>query len=418
MNFYFIGIKGTGMSALANILVDLGHNVSGADYEKKFFTEATFRETIKVEKFEDCRLNEEYFYIIGNAFKMFDLTNQIIKNNYQFAFYPDFLEQFFTMKKIGISGSHGKTTTTSFASQLISSPINVLIGDGSGFGNMDAEYFLFEACEYQNHFLKYNYEYLVILNIDYDHPDFFKNSTEYFYSFVKASIKANVLIVNYDDPNCKKMLHKNKITFGFNNGADILLRLKDKILEIVIDGETHQIPFEFYGKHIAYNLAATFIVSYLVEKDTTSIKSRITNLHLPSRRFFEEKLQNDVVLINDYAHHPTEIGAVINAIRLKYSDYKLCVVYQGHTITRTKTFLNQYISVLKKADDVYIMPTFSSVREDTIDEYILLEACRDFKKYDRDTIKDGFLEGKIVIAFLGAGDIDNEFIFFIKKVNY
>ena len=74
MNYYLVGIKGTGMSALANILVDLGHNVKGADYDKKFFTESTFRKSIKVEKFENCILSEDYFYIIGNAFKMFELT--------------------------------------------------------------------------------------------------------------------------------------------------------------------------------------------------------------------------------------------------------------------------------------------------------------------------------------------------------
>ena len=82
MHFYFIGIKGTGMSSLANILVDLGYEVSGADYDKKYFTEATFRKEIKVEKFENCILDKDCFYIIGNAFKLFDLTNEIKEKNY------------------------------------------------------------------------------------------------------------------------------------------------------------------------------------------------------------------------------------------------------------------------------------------------------------------------------------------------
>ena len=87
MHFYLVGIKGTGMSALANILDDLGHNVRGADYDKKYFTEATFRKEIIVEDFENCILNESYFYIIGNAFKVFDLTNEIKEKKYQYAFY-------------------------------------------------------------------------------------------------------------------------------------------------------------------------------------------------------------------------------------------------------------------------------------------------------------------------------------------
>ena len=134
MHFYFIGIKGTGMSSLANILVDLGYKVSGADYNKKYFTEATFRQEIVVENFEDCILSDSYFYIIGNAFKVFDLTNEIKEKKYQYAFYSEFIEEFFKMGKIGVCGSHGKTTTTYFASQLIEKKINALIGDGSGFG--------------------------------------------------------------------------------------------------------------------------------------------------------------------------------------------------------------------------------------------------------------------------------------------
>jgi UDP-N-acetylmuramate-alanine ligase len=117
------------------------------------------------------------------------------------------------MKKVGVCGSHGKTTTTFFASQLIDKKINALIGDGSGFGNQESEYLLFEACEYQNNFLKYTYDYLVILNIDYDHPDYFKNANEYLYAFQKAALNTSFLVVNNDDNNCKKIVHKNKILF-------------------------------------------------------------------------------------------------------------------------------------------------------------------------------------------------------------
>ena len=134
MHFYFVGIKGTGMSALANILVDLGHQVSGVDYSKKYFTEATFNRSIIVENFENYKLDKNYFYIIGNAFKLHDITKEIMEKGFHFEYYPQFLETFFKMKKIGISGSHGKTTTTSFTSQLIDEDINVLIGDGKGIG--------------------------------------------------------------------------------------------------------------------------------------------------------------------------------------------------------------------------------------------------------------------------------------------
>ena len=412
MQFYLIGIKGTGMSALANILVDLGHDVKGVDYNKKYFTEASFRKSIKVETFDNYTLNKEYFYIIGNAFKLSDITKKIIELNYQFQYYPQFLETFFKMKKIGITGSHGKTTTTYFASQLIDKPINALVGDGTGFGNKDAKFFVFEACEYQNHFLNYTYDILVILNIDYDHPDYFKNANEYLYAFQKAALNTSVLLVNNDDNYCKKVVHKNKITFGFNPHSDIVLKMLENDLSITFDGENHIIPFGFHGKHMAYNLAAAFIVSFLAECDMNNIVKKVKELKLPLRRFAEYAVKSDLILMNDYAHHPTEIKAFIHAARNKYPDYKLIIIYQGHTFSRTNAFLDGYVNALELADEVFIMPIFSSVREEEHDEWLLFNQSRRFKKYSRG-IKESLLnQSNTIIAFLGAGDIDNEFIFF------
>lgn len=412
MHFYLIGIKGTGMSALANILVDIGHEVSGVDYNKKYFTEATFRKSIKVDSFENIKLRKDYFYIIGNAFKLSDIASKIKDSGYEFSYYPQFLESFFKMKKIGISGSHGKTTTTYFASQLIGSKINALIGDGSGVGNDDAEYFLFEACEYQNHFLNYTYDFLVILNIDYDHPDFFKSANEYVYAFQKAALKSEVLIMNYDDENFKKIVHKNMITFGFNPNADVVLKLIENNLILTFDEEKYVLPFNFYGKHMAYNLAVAFMISFLIGKDSSNIIDRIPNLKLPARRLTEHKIKDDVILVSDYAHHPTEIKALILSLRSKYPDMKLTIIYQGHTFSRTNAFLNEYVSALKEADLVYIMPIFSSVREEEHDEWILLNQNKSFKKYSKSIKEELINQSNIVIAFLGAGDIDNEFNFF------
>ena len=412
MQYYLIGIKGTGMSALANILVDLGHEVIGVDYNKKYFTEASFRESIKVESFDNYSLKKEYFYIVGNAFKLSNITKKIVELNYQFQYYPQFLESFFKIKKIGITGSHGKTTTTFFASQLIDKPINALIGDGTGFGNKEAEYFVFEACEYQNHFLNYTYDILVILNIDYDHPDYFKNANEYLYAFQKAALNSSILLVNNDDNNCKKVVHKNKISFGFSPHSDIVLKIYENNLSITFDGEEHVLPFNFHGKHMAYNLAAAFIVSFLAKCDANKTIKKVKDLKLPLRRFTEYSVKSDLILINDYAHHPTEIKAFILAVRNKYPNYKLIIIYQGHTFSRTNAFLEKYVSVLQLADEVFIMPIFSSVREEEHDEWLLFNQCSKFKRYSR-CVKEQLLnQSNSIIAFLGAGDIDNEFIFF------
>ena len=412
MHFYFVGIKGAGMSALANILVDLGHEVSGVDYRKKYFTEATFRDSIKVENFDNFHLEHSYFYVIGNAFKVHELTKKIQELKYNYEYYPKFLESFFKMKKIGISGSHGKTTTTYFTSQLIKQKLNVLVGDGYGCGNEKSEYFLFEACEYQNHFLNYTYDYLVILNIDYDHPDFFNNNTDYVFAFQKAALNTKTLIVNNDDYNCKKIVHKDKITFGFSLSSDIVLSLEDKKLIIKFDDNQYELEFDFYGKYMAYNLAAAFIVSYLIEGDVEFVNSKVNSLKMPARRFAEHSVRDDLILVNDYAHHPTEISVILKAIKQKYPTMKLVVIYQGHTHSRTKVFCNEYVESLKNADEVYIMPTFSSIREEDLESWLLADADKSFKRYDRN-IKENLIKNQnLVIVFLGAGDIDTEFNFF------
>lgn len=413
MQFYMVGIKGAGMSALANILCDLGHDVIGVDYNKKYFTQATFNNSIRCENFESYKLKKEYFYIIGNAFKLSKITEEIISNGYNFEYYSEFLESFFKMKKIGISGSHGKTTTTCFTSRLIGENANVLIGDGTGIGVLDAKYFLFEACEYQNNFLKYNFDYLVILNIDYDHPDYFKNENEYFTSFQKAALNANVLICNYDDNYSKKIIHSNKLTFGFNPDADLVISHENNQIILSICDSKFVIDFPFAGKHLCYDFAASFLVSYLLEGSANNILKRVSSIHLPKRRLNEFKIDSNVI-VNDYAHHPTEIKAVYDSLSEKYPGMKMIAIFQPHTYSRTISFLYSYIEALNFFGDIYVMPIFSSVREEEKDKWLLLESDSRFKKYDR-SIKIELLEkDNLVIVFMGAGDIDLEFEYFTQ----
>ena len=132
----------------------------------------------------------------------------------------------------------------------------------------------------------------------------------------------------------------------------------------------------------------------------------------------EVRVNDELVLVCDYAHHPTEIEVVIDTLKIKYPDFNIAVIYQGHTYSRTEKFLQEYIKVLRKADDVFIKPIFSSVREKGFDDGIILKEDTGFKSYNRDEINMLLEKKRYIVAFLGAGDIDSEFIFFIKKVNY
>lgn len=417
MKYYFVGIKGSGMSALANILLDLGYEIGGVDYDKKHYTDS-INERVKIDNFTDVFLTEDNFYIIGNAFKLHELTLKIISKGYKYDYYPSFIENFFKMEKIGVTGSHGKTTTTSFISQLLGNKTNALIGDGTGLGYKDADMLVLEACEYQNTFLNYTFDYLVILNIDYDHPDFFKSNNEYLFAFQKASLKAKMLIINNDCKNCKKIIHSNKITFGMTRDSDVYFKIiEDKII-VDFFGEILTFDYPFYSPILAYDLVASLIIKYVVTNEILDTITKVKDLKFPKRRLEEVQVNDGLILVCDYAHHPTEISVVIRMLKSKYLGFKIAVVYQGHTYSRTQTFLHEYTLSLKEADEVFIMPTFSSVRENDVDNLILLKQDTGFKKYERAKIEELINKKGYIVVFLGAGDIDSEFIFFLKKVNY
>ena len=120
-------------------------------------------------------------------------------------------------------------------------------------------------------------------------------------------------------------------------------------------------------------------------------------------------------MVNDYAHHPTEIKAVYDSLNLKYPNKKIIAVYQPHTFSRTSTFLSAYVDALNLFDEVYVMSIFSSVREEEKEKWLLLESDLKFIQYDRSLIVKLLEEDDFVLVFMGAGDIDKEFEFFIEE---
>ena len=184
--YYFIGIKGTGMAALATMLYDLGKEVCGSDLKKHFFTEDELvKRNIPIYEFNPTNIKDNYTVIIGNAFlEDFDEV-KAARNNptctcYRYhEFLGKLIEDYIS---VGICGSHGKTTTTTMCSTVFSRFKNTayLIGDGEGFLSKDSEYICIEACEFRRHFLAYKLDYVLITNIEIDHVDYFKDEQDYF----------------------------------------------------------------------------------------------------------------------------------------------------------------------------------------------------------------------------------------------
>ncbi|QDP40900.1 UDP-N-acetylmuramate--L-alanine ligase [Radiobacillus deserti] len=416
--YHFIGIKGTGMSALAQILEDSGETVQGSDVEKRFFTqEALEDKDITILPFSKDNIKEGLTIIAGNAFS--DDHEEIVEAKrlgLTFYRYHEFLGEW--LKKytsIAVTGAHGKTSTTGLLAHVLSEtyPISFLIGDGTGVGNPDSQYFVFEACEYRNHFLEYEPDYAIMTNIDFDHPDFFSSIDDVFQSFQQMAEKVKKGIVACgDDEYLQQIQAKVPVMYyGFSDTNDFqaqnVFEDEDGTTFDVFVRNTFYDSFTIpsYGNHNVLNALAVIAICHYEGMRAEDIK-KIYSFQGVKRRFSEKQVGNQV-LIDDYAHHPKEIEVTIEAARKKYPYRPVTVIFQPHTYTRTKTFLNEFAAALNLADHVYLCDIFGSAREDsgklTIDD--LKKLIEDCYLLDVDNVEELKQYEDHVLIFMGAGDI-------------
>lgn len=412
MLYYLIGIKGAALSALANVLKEQGHIVKGVDADTHFYTEKKLKE-LGVESFNHMHLKPCYFYIIGNAYTHHGVTRYIKHSGYRFMLYPDFISYYFkNYNFVSVCGSHGKTTTTKLLGSLIRDS-SYIIGDGSGCGKSKKN-FILESCEYRNTFLHYHPNIALILNIDYDHPDFFKTPMDYVKAFAAFSRQSNIVIANGDDENIRRIRRQNFITYGLRKDNDISFEytvegkhMSIKILESVFD-----IPV--LGRHYAYDFAGAYLVAKLNGLTDEQIKMNIKKFSLPKRRL-EIKRAGDCIILHDYAHHPTEIKSVYESIRLMYPSKKIICIFQPHTVSRSISLSKDFKKALSLFDKTYVMNIFTSVRESVNREKEQeIFRCWGYPILNTEGIKNLKKDADIVYAFLGAGDIDNAFTAFVN----
>ena len=407
MRYYLIGIKGSGMSALAKILINMKHEVIGSDVSNHYYTEDGLDNVI-INDFDIKHLSNDYVYIIGNAFIDSKIVQYIKKKDYEYYTYPKFLVKLFKNHKLlCVSGTHGKTTTSKMLATMIED-CAYLIGDGSGKNGKD--YFVLEACEYKDTFLNYYPDIAIITNIDYDHPDYFKTKKNYYDSFVSFSKQSKLVILNGDSANING---DNIITYGMKDDNDIIFSINylENSMNIEVLDEKLNIPL--IGEHFAYDFVGAFIAARLLEIPVSEIKEKISDFSLPKRRMKKKKYDYDIYL--DYAHHPNEIECVYKTIKLN-NNKKLICIFQPHTISRTKSFLENFKKSLNLFDKVYLLPIFTSIRE-KIDKKMEDELYKtlNFERIDSlDYIK---FEPQNSYIFLGAGDIDERLIKRINKIN-
>lgn len=418
--YYFIGIKGTGMASLARILHDKGNTVLGSDIEKETFTQGPLLKAgIKILPFDPANLKTGMTVIKGNAFSDdHPEVRQAKKMGLPILTYPEAVEnEVVNHTSIGIAGAHGKTSTTALLSHVLAAvePTSYLIGDGVGKGIAGDRFFVFEADEYRDHFSAYHPDYAIMTNIDFDHPDYFKDIDDVRASFETYGRQVKKAIFAWgDDANLRK-LDVDVPVYYYGTGEKDDFRAKN--IKRTPAGSTYDAYFKdqklgtftihLYGEHSILNSLAVLAVAYMEHVDMDQIKKELANFHGVKRRFSETDVAGDK-LIDDYAHHPNEIKATIDAARQKFPDKEVVAVFQPHTYSRLAAYIDDFAKTLSRADKVYVTPIFASIREKSgsVSSEDLEAKIPGSEGIDMDSIDKLSQYHDAVVIFMGAGDIE------------
>ncbi|MGF3067121.1 UDP-N-acetylmuramate--L-alanine ligase [Facklamia sp. P12945] len=420
--YHFVGIKGSGMSALALVLHGEGYHVQGSDVATYFFTQQELEnQSIKILEFSADNIQARQTIIAGNAFN--DEHPELVKARelglpiYRYhTFIGDLLKQY---TSIAVTGSHGKTSTTGLLAHTLKklAPLSYLIGDGTGFGDEESTYFALEACEYRRHFMAYQPDYAIITNIDFDHPDYYQSIEDVFSAFNDFSHQAKKGIIAWgDDPFLSKLQSNVPVyRYGLNDNQEfytdnIQRTPKGSDFDVYIKGEKFgHFHLPAYGEHNILNALAVITLLYLEGFKAKDIAEQMASFQGVKRRFSVRQVE-DLIIIDDYAHHPSEIKATIDAAQQKYPNRRVVAIFQPHTFSRTVALLNEFAEALSIADHVHLVDIFTSAREQSGDVKIedlarmINEKVEIISKDHLSPLMDYKDE---VLLFMGAGDIDH-----------
>ena len=421
--FHFIGIKGAGMSALALMLHQMGHIVQGSDVEKYYFTQRGLEQAgITILPFSEENLTGDQILIAGNAFKPENNVEIAYADaqGYTYQRYHEFLGEFMRdFVSMGVAGAHGKTSTTGILSHVLSNitDTSYLIGDGTGRGSKGAKYFVFESDEYERHFMPYHPEYSIITNIDFDHPDYFTGLEDVFNAFNDyAKQISKALFIYGEDPELRRITAKAPIYYyGFEEEgndfvvSDLLRSTTGSTFTVHFRGEDlGQFQIPSFGRHNIMNATAVVGLLYIAGFDLDLVREHLKTFGGVKRRF-TEKIVNDTVIIDDFAHHPTEIIATLDAARQKYPSKEIVAVFQPHTFTRTIALLDEFADALNQADAVYLAQIYGSAREvdhgDVKVEDLEAKIIKKSGVITAENVSPLLDHDNAVYVFMGAGDI-------------
>ena len=420
MKYFFVGIKGTGMSALAQVLKGLGYEVEGSDKKDHFFTEeALIEKNIKIYEFNKDNIKEDMIIVQGNAFK--DTHEEIVRAkelNLKIYSYQDMVSKLTKMfETITIAGCHGKTTTTSMLSHVLKNitGCNYLIGDGTGDASKENKYFALEACEYKRHFLSYTPYYAIITNIELDHIDYYKDIDDVISAYQEYAKLAEKMVIACGDDPYTHTLEVNVPIFyyGLNDDNDIIA--KDVVytnegtsFDVFIEDNYYgHFDLPLYGKHMLLNSLAVIGVCYYERLEAKDVAKYLKTFEGAKRRF-KENIIGDIVTIDDYAHHPTEVKVTIKGARQKYPDKEIVAILKTHTLSRTKEMAQEFADALNLAYKSYIMDIGVDREEDGYDDVtyeVILDKLNNGEYINLDMVDKLLKHKNAVMIFMSSKDI-------------
>lgn len=429
---HFIGIGGISMSALAKLLLSQGKIVSGSDLKRSKITDTLKSLGVKVNiKHKAKAVDDSDLVVFTGAVDSANIEYQraielgipIIERSQLLGFIASTYNTV-----IAIAGAHGKTTTTALLSKvLIDAGMNPTVHLGGEVDFLDgnvrvggSNYFITEACEYRRSFLQLKPNYSIILNVEPEHLDTYgnyENVKKAFKEFVSNTEKLVVYNKNYIMDTQKEF-----VTFDIEKPSDIYVKnLRCKEGKYTFDAYykdvfLHSFELGCIGVYNVLNALAVIAISHKLNINMSSVAKSIKEFNGVRRRFEKLGLYNNAEIILDYAHHPTEISCLIDAVR-GYYDGELVVVFQPHTYSRTASSFDDFIKVLsrKDIDRVVLLPTYPA-REQPKQGKTSMDIYKELRKESK-SVKYLLTHNvtqfvyklslsKTMILFVGAGDIE------------
>lgn len=397
---FMVGIKGTGMAALAELLHKQGAIITGSDIPQKFFTDEILNKAgiPFVTEFKEENITDDIQMVIHSSAYPVDDTPELIRATelgLPVLIYTEALGFISSLSKsVGISGIHGKTTTTALTGTIVKElglKASTLVGsgvpsfEGSSIWVNGNDYFIAETCEYQRHFLSFNPSVLLVTSIEMDHPDYFKSLDDIydaFLSYINRLPIGGEVIYCADDNGCLDLIRR------IDNRDDLILtpygetakgdfrvkniQSKKGVNRFELQGFSTDFDLRIPGHHTVLDAAGAIAVATALCKMEgqdikvfqEKVKQGVYNFRGTKRRSEIIGEVNGVLFIDDYGHHPTAMMTTLKGMKEFYPDRRLVVDFMSHTYTRTAELLEEFASSFEYADVVVLNKIYSSAREE------------------------------------------------------